>query len=154
MKKRKLIYIIGVCVVIMGVGLLNIFLLSVVRVSGVSMEPTLEDGSYVVIRKNVEYYRRDIVLAHDQTGEHIIKRVVGLGGDYVQITSNSVYVNGELFDCRENHENSEFVMDIYVPDNTVFLLGDNRKESTDSRTFGCLDIDRIVGVALVKTKEK
>lgn len=153
MKTRKFRCIIGLGIAVIGVALINIFLISVFRVSGVSMEPTLKDGSYVIVRKNVELQRGNLVLAYDQMGGCIVKRVVGLGGDYIQITSNSVHVNGELFDCRKNHKNSEFIMEIYVPENAVFLLGDNRTESTDSRMFGSIDISQIIGVALIKEKK-
>lgn len=149
MKKRKMFYLIFISLLIAVISVTNIFFLSVFRVTGVSMQPTLKNGSYVIVRKNAEIQRENIVLVYDQNGEYIIKRVIGLGGDHIQITKSSVHVNGNLIDCRENHKNSEFEMEIDVPDNTVFLLGDNRKESVDSRMFGCLSVDKIIGVVLI-----
>lgn len=78
-----------------------------------------------------------------------IKRVIGLPGERVQIKDNHVYINDELLD--EPYLKSDVVTtslngvytDIIVPEGTVFVLGDNRKGSTDSRRFGCIPKERL-----------
>ena len=78
-----------------------------------------------------------------------IKRVIGLPGEHVKIANNRVYINGELLDepylkkgTYTTWLDGAFV-DIVVPEGTVFLMGDNRMQSTDSRRFGCIPISKI-----------
>ena len=85
-----------------------------------------------------------------------IKRVIGLPGEHVQIKDNSVYINGEKLE--ENYL-QEYVItedlegnyiDVIVPENTVYVLGDNRGESTDSRRFGCIPVKKIESKAVFR----
>lgn len=83
-----------------------------------------------------------------------IKRVIGLPGDHIEIKDNSVYVNGEKL--NESYLDSGMpttseggcYTDIVVPDGHVYVLGDNRVNSKDSRFFGCIPIDKIEGKAV------
>lgn len=85
-----------------------------------------------------------------------IKRVIGLPGDHVQIKDGSVYVNDQKLE--ENYLQDYVVTtdldglytDIYVPENTVYVLGDNRAESTDSRRFGCIPVEKIESKAVLR----
>ncbi len=85
-----------------------------------------------------------------------IKRVIGLPGEHVEIKDGSVYINGEKL--QENYLQSYVVTepsggnyyDIIVPANTVFVLGDNRGASTDSRRFGCIPVDKIESKAVFR----
>lgn len=78
-----------------------------------------------------------------------IKRVIGLPGEHVQIQGGKVYINGK--ELEENYLQSDVTttsleggfVDLVVPENTVFVMGDNRAQSTDSRRFGCVPVDRI-----------
>lgn len=78
-----------------------------------------------------------------------IKRVIGLPGDHVQISNGKVYINGSKLD--ENYLKSTVITevegcpysDLIVPDNCVFVMGDNRSQSTDSRRFGCIPLEKI-----------
>lgn len=78
-----------------------------------------------------------------------IKRVIAVEGDRVQIKDGNVYVNGKKI--RENYlpegtiTNAIYYNDVIVPENCVYVLGDNRKESMDSRTFGCIPVEKIEG---------
>lgn len=77
-----------------------------------------------------------------------IKRIIGLPGDNIKITEqNELYVNGEKigFANREGYKTYLFV-DLIVPENSVYVLGDNRDESVDSRSFGCIPIKKIYSV--------
>lgn len=85
-----------------------------------------------------------------------IKRVIGLPGEHVQIKDGSVYINGEKL--QEDYLQSYVVttgleglfVDLIVPENTVYVLGDNRGESTDSRRFGCIPLEKIESKAVFR----
>ncbi|MFW5708607.1 MAG: signal peptidase I [Chloroflexota bacterium] len=131
-------------------------------VHGSSMEPNFEEGQYLIIsRLNYligEPHRGDIVVFNspeaDSGDPSLIKRVIGLPGDFVEIIETQVYINGELLDepyikeacnvrrCRDN--TWELGPDQY------FLMGDNRNVSQDSRSFGPVTRDHIIGEALFR----
>ena len=80
--------------------------------------------------------------------ESYIKRVIGLPGEHVKIENNKVYINGEELDEPYLSEDvittkSGVYYDLVVPEGTVFAMGDNRTQSTDSRSFGCIPIEKI-----------
>lgn len=85
-----------------------------------------------------------------------IKRVIGLPGDYIEIKNESVYVNGEQI--KEDYLDAGTVTDsanglftdIVVPDGYVYVLGDNREVSCDSRLFGCIPVEKIEGKAVFR----
>ena len=78
-----------------------------------------------------------------------IKRVIGVPGDHIVIENGNVYINGEL--QKEEYLQSGVIttngrgncLDVTVPDNSVFVMGDNRSQSTDSRCFGCIPLEKI-----------
>ena len=78
-----------------------------------------------------------------------IKRVIALPGEHIKIANNSVYINGEKLDepyLRESVITSSLegcYIDIVVPEGALFLMGDNRMQSKDSRSFGCIPIEKI-----------
>ena len=88
--------------------------------------------------------------------ESYIKRVIGLPGDHVQISDGKVYINGEEFDEPYLQDSVTTNMgkyafsDLVVPDNCVFVLGDNRNFSTDSRAFGCIPLEKIEGTVWIR----
>ena len=85
-----------------------------------------------------------------------IKRVIGLPGDHVQIKDGSVYLNGEKMqeDYLQDYVITEDLKgnftDIIVPENTVYVLGDNRGDSVDSRRFGCVPVEKIESKAVFR----
>ena len=78
-----------------------------------------------------------------------IKRVIGVPGDHIEIKEGKVFINGEeleepyLQSGIVTDENDGFCTDLVVPDNSVFVMGDNRSQSTDSRCFGCIPLEKI-----------
>lgn len=85
-----------------------------------------------------------------------IKRVIGLPGEHVEIKDGSVYINEQkleedyLQDYVVTTSLEGFYTDIIVPENTVFVMGDNRGESIDSRRFGCIPIEKIESKAVLR----
>jgi signal peptidase I len=127
------------------------FVIEPVRVRSDSMEPALRAGSLVLIEKITfdfrEPRRGDVVVTSDpRTGESIVKRVVAVAGDSVGIDDGTLTLNGkrvsEAYIDNDNMNGFYFGPDV-VPNGDVFLLGDNRDTSVDSRTFGPVSVDDI-----------
>ena len=135
--------------------LINVFVGQATRVDGQSMEPNLHTYQRLVVEK-ISYRfhgprRFDIVVLKlpDQGEELLIKRVVGLPGETVEIKDGRVYINNELLDepFTAEETRSRRYEKVIVPPLHVFVLGDNRNRSNDSRSFGPVPIDNIVGRA-------
>ena len=136
--------------------LVFLFFFRAVQVSGTSMEPTLMNGDKIILR-SIGYTpeRGDVVVVDGYTryGEPLVKRVIALGGDEVDIdlTTSDVYVNGERLE--EPYLGSmisslgDVTFPLIVPEGTLFVLGDNRRVSLDSRSskIGFIDSRDILG---------
>jgi signal peptidase I len=138
--------------------LVRSYVLEPVRVRSDSMAPALSPGAMLLIDKvtfhNRDPHRGEIVVAEDpRSGDSIIKRVVAVGGDSVGMEDGQLIVNGapvaESYIDNENMDGYYFGPDA-VPAGQVFLLGDNRDTSEDSRTFGPVDVGDVEGKVLVK----
>ncbi|WZL71819.1 signal peptidase I [Clostridiaceae bacterium 35-E11] len=132
-------------------------------VKGYSMYPTLHPYDYLIINK-IPYMmhepeKGDIVVfkSHLKTIEgrekDLIKRVVGVEGDTIKIKNGKVTVNGE--ELQEDYINGNYTsgdIEIVVPENMVFVMGDNRENSLDSRDerVGPVEIDTVRGKVLVR----
>ncbi len=126
-----------------------------IRVDGASMEPTLISGEYVIVSR-LSYrlgspQRGDIIVFHFPRNpkEEYIKRIIGLPGDVVEVKGGSVYVNGErmqesYLDVRMNYTGAWT-----VPAGQLFVLGDNRNNSSDSHDWGTVPMEYVVGKALL-----
>ena len=125
-------------------------------VGGESMEPQLENGDLVVYFRMVpEYQAGDVISIRVPSGDYYVKRVAAVGGDVVDLRGGEVYVNGApLKDDRargETLEESGAVIYPYkVRKGNVFVLGDNRMASMDSRAFGEVSRRQIRGRLLLK----
>lgn len=133
--------------------LINLLLAQPTRVHGLSMEPSLHSEQRLVVEK-ISYRlhgprRGDIVVfGVPQSDELLIKRVVGLPGEKVEIHDGMVYINGEpLQEPYLDQETRGRFGPITVPPLHVFVLGDNRSFSNDSRAFGAVPIADVVGRA-------
>jgi signal peptidase I len=126
-----------------------------VRVDGFSMLPTLEDGEFVLVSKinyqlgNVE--RGDIIVFHFPIDpeQELIKRVIGLPGDVVSVQNGAVAVNGQSLEETYIAAAPAFSGEWVVPDGHLFVLGDNRNDSSDSHSWGYLPFDKVVGKAVI-----
>lgn len=126
----------------------------VMKVVGTSMEPTLEDGQIAVAIKTTDFDQGDVV-AFYYNSKILIKRVIAQAGDYVNIDSDgNVYVNDIYVDEPYLSEKSFGECDItfpyQVPESRIFVMGDNRSTSIDSRSdeMGCIAEEFIVGKIL------
>ncbi|MBN1137349.1 MAG: signal peptidase I [Anaerolineae bacterium] len=135
--------------------LLNVFVGQATRVQGQSMEPNLHTDQRLVVEK-VSYRfhgprRGDVVVIRvpSQGEELLIKRVIGLPGETVEILNGQVYIDGQLLDepYTDGSTRQGRIGRVVVPALHVFVMGDNRDHSNDSRTFGPVPIENIVGRA-------
>ncbi len=139
---------------LIAITLVFIFLFRLVDVDGTSMETTLHDSERLVL-SCLPYTpeRGDIVVISQGTEkEPLIKRVIGLAGDTVSVSAESgeVYLNGEVLEEPYIHVSTATELmqgEVTVPEGMVFVMGDNRSAgcSLDSRTFGCVEEDRLIG---------
>jgi signal peptidase I len=142
-----------------GVGLLlalfaiRAWVVEPVRVRESSMLPTLHDGDALVIDRFTYHFREpevgEIVVAHiDATDTDVVKRVVAVGGDTIGIDDGDLILNGDVVDqsyANLAQMDGYFWGPITVPDGQVFLMGDNRLESNDSRSYGPVPVDAVEG---------
>jgi signal peptidase I len=126
-----------------------------IRVDGASMEPTLLSGEYVVVSR-LSYrlgspQRGDIIVFHFPRNpeEEYIKRVIGLPGDEVEVKSGSVYVNGELLEEGYLQVTTRYNGAWKVPEGQLFVLGDNRNNSSDSHDWGTVPMEYVIGKAVL-----
>jgi len=135
--------------------LLNVFVGQATRVQGQSMEPNLHTDQRLVVEK-VSYRfhgprRGDIVVIRvpSQGDELLIKRVIGLPGETVEVRDGHVYIDEQLLDepYTQGSTRSGRIARVIVPPLNIFVMGDNRDHSNDSRTFGPVPIENVVGRA-------
>ena len=152
--------------VVIFVGI-QTFIAQPYKVEGSSMEATLQGNSYLLIDKLTPrwaaYQRGDIVVFHPPpdfgpAGVPFVKRVIGLPGDHIELRDGDVLVNGAALDepyafadgvqprTEPLSETAEWV----VPAGELFLLGDHRNRSEDSRAFGPIEISEVVGRAWLR----
>jgi signal peptidase I len=135
----------------LGINLISARIL----VDGASMEPTLVTGERVIVNRLSYKFgtpqQGDIIVFHypRNPSEEYIKRVVGLPGDTVQVKNGSVYVNGLLLNESYLDVKTNYTGTWQVPDGQLFVLGDNRNNSSDSHDWGTVPMDYVVGKAIL-----
>lgn len=153
--KTKMGWLIWVlAAIIVGAALLRIFVLQPYAISSNSMEPTLVPGDKILVNRYAYQYgtpaRGDIVVfAYPKdTSRTFVKRVIAVEGETVELKGNQVYVNGALVQepYLKQGDHSPFEPET-IPAENIFVLGDNRRESGDSREWGVLPKSYIIGKA-------
>ncbi|MED4206085.1 signal peptidase I [Neobacillus mesonae] len=133
-------------------------------VEGESMMPTLQDGNKLVVNKLgyqvSDLQRFDVIVFHANAKEDFVKRVIGLPGDKVEYRDDQLYINGHRYNepfLSEYKQKSpgmkltgdfdlkEITGENAVPEGKLFVLGDNRLGSWDSRHFGFISVSQVVG---------
>ncbi len=165
--KDKIKELIPYIIIVIVVILIRTYLVTPVIVSGDSMYPTLKENEVLLLSKityRVSNIKRfDVVVINVNkdlpTGKKIktkiIKRVVGLPGEYVEYKDNILYIDGKELDNDYNFETKDFSLEdisIYkkIPEDKYLVLGDNRSVSADSRTIGLLSKKDISGKAIFR----
>lgn len=138
------------------------FFVRLIGVDGRSMVPTLQDGDRMLVLNSIlydDYKRGDIVVLRKESflNDPIVKRVIAVGGQTVDIDFNtgSVYIDGKLLqetyinELTFLEEGTEFPLT--VPEGSIFVMGDNRNHSSDSRDsrLGTVDTRYVIGKAVI-----
>lgn len=140
------------------------FFLSNYIVEGRSMMPTLQDGNKLVVNKLGyqigDLHRFDVIVFHANAKEDYVKRIIGLPGDKIVYRNDQLYINGHKYaepylnGYKQKTSGIKYTKDFTlkevtgeetVPAGKLFVLGDNRPESWDSRYFGFVSIHQVVG---------
>lgn len=152
-----MVYVAGVIILAI---VLNKFIIQKVEVDGPSMNTTLKTGQQLLVEKVTYYFsdpkQGDIVVFDSPIEEDslYIKRVIGVPGDKVQVKDGRIYLNGEEY---EDPQWTEPILkagvaedEVTVGENEYFVVGDNRNDSSDSRDFGVISKDSIMGEAVLR----
>lgn len=148
------------------ISLSNAFVISPATVIGQSMEPSYYEGQDIFMWHLTSNYERfDVVVLKTDNNEFYLKRIIGLPGDYIIIDHNVIKINGDVISQKFlendlgsievytycNISNDEFC-EFDVPQNSYFVMGDNREHSLDSRSdlLGFVHEDKLYGIVILK----
>lgn len=138
--------------------LIRSFVVQVYKVEGESMEPTLYTEERLLVNKFIYYFRLprpgEVIVLQDpgKPQRELIKRVVAVAGETVEVRKGILYVNGEPI--VENYKNTAFVSHaesgpVEIPAGHIYVMGDNRGRSFDSRAIGPIALDKVDGKAFL-----
>ncbi|SER05904.1 signal peptidase I [Gracilibacillus ureilyticus] len=157
-----------IIITVIVIVLIRMFIAVPIVVEGPSMLPTLEDNDRLIVDKISLVFqdpqRFDVVVFHATEKKDFIKRVIGLPGETIEYRDDQLFVNGEyveepyLQEVKRNLDPEatytvDFTLEdipggtMTVPDGHVFVLGDNRKNSTDSRHLGFIPLEQVTGIS-------
>lgn len=149
-------------------AIIRYFLFAPIVVDGLSMMPTLHDQDRMIVNKFSYQFgkpeRFDIIVFHAPENKDYIKRVIGLPGDSIEYRDDTLYINGEAYEEPYLEEYKKRVIDgpltepftleevigqETVPEGYLFVMGDNRRYSKDSRHIGAIPMEDVLGKASV-----
>lgn len=145
-----------------GIALfIRFFILNITLVEGSSMLPNFQDGDRLITQKVSLYFnppsQGDVVVikAPDNPSKNYIKRVIALGGDQVELLEGQLYINGQLREedfiaGAQTNASIQGHSQWTIPEGYIFVLGDNRGGSNDSRNFGPVDEKDVVGISVFR----
>lgn len=157
-KNVALTWVLPIVIAMIVTSALLKFVIFFPRVSGHSMDETYHDGEVVAFLRPLVYgvlRRGEIVCVDEGNGVRLIKRVVALPGETVQVADGILYINGEILEDYQGApiEDPGIAKDeIVLGDGEFFVLGDNRNHSSDSRVIGAVPSRFITGRAVVTRK--
>ncbi len=133
-------------IIIVIVVFIRTFIITPVKVNGSSMYPTLEGDEIMLLNKLGSIDRFDIVvLKLDGDDDNLIKRIIGMPGETVEIKENQIYINDELLEDPYGYGVTYNIDPVTLGSDEYFILGDNRNISLDSRVFGKIHESEIKG---------
>lgn len=143
--KEIIPYIIVVVVAI----IIRTFIVTPVQVDGESMYPTLYDNEILLLKKYDHSYERFDIVVFDYNNSKLVKRIIGLPGEYVEYKNNELYINNKKIDFKLDAYTYDFDLSELgfkqIPEDYYLVLGDNRTNSIDSRRIGLIPKENILG---------
>ena len=153
----------AILIAIVLVILIRMFIFKPFIVEGPSMQPNFHTGERLIVSEWIYHLRHpqrgEIIVFHAKDGRDFIKRVIALPGETIAIKDGQIYVNGTILDepyiqaaideykqLNGLEYNTDYIEET-VPANNVFVMGDNRVNSSDSRMIGTISYDKIIGRA-------
>lgn len=145
--------------IVLVFGIVRPFLVGMFAIPSASMVPTLLEGDQIVVNKFVYKFHpprfQDVIvfkapteICEEGCDEDYVKRVIGLPGDVIEVRDGRVFRNNEIVGEHYVEGTTDGDVPPYrIPDGTLFMMGDNRGNSFDSRDWGTLKIDRVIGQA-------
>lgn len=145
--------------VLVAIVLIPSFIISNTKVPTESMMPAINPGDYLIVSRLPYYYRDPIrgeIIVFKYNKDFLIKRIIAVPGDEIDIKENKVYINGELLDegayLQDSvktylYAGSKVDFPYVIPENYYFVMGDNRLNSKDSRVFGAISRSSIIAKA-------
>lgn len=151
-KKNLLIFIFIIVLILITEELLKNIVFEIVVTRGSSMEPTIAHGDHILINRlayrSMKPQRGDII-AFRVGWKILLKRIIGLPGDVIELKNNSLYCNGKLIKkCKHLQFSNKKMHSIKVWDRHLFVMGDNEEHSIDSRDFGTILFEDVIGKAV------
>ncbi|MCI9234306.1 MAG: signal peptidase I [Bacilli bacterium] len=142
--------------IIIAVLLVYLYVVSFQQVLGPSMQPNYREGEIYLLNKLkykiINPKRFEVIVLNNKKSKFMIKRVIGLPGEHIEYREDTLYVDGKI--VKEQFSKTlepdetlilEKNVDLVIPDNCYYVLGDNRVNSEDSRMFGCVEKKDIIG---------
>lgn len=155
----------SIMVAIVVVFIIRSFFFTPIVVDGESMSPTLQEEDRMIVTKIGEPKRFDIIVFQGPDGSNYIKRVIGLPGDRIECKNDVLYINGKAYNepyleeykkrliegtLTESFTLKETAVDSdTVPKDSLFVMGDNRRYSKDSRGIGVIPMEKVIGTTNV-----
>jgi len=181
MNRRKSVireYVEAIVIAVILAMFIRAFIIQAFKIPSGSMESTLLIGDHILVNKFIygitipfthkkffqwkQPQREDVIVFVYPVDESkdFIKRVIGIGGDRIEIKEKKIFINGQLYNdphahYQESNPSSSYIQSrdnlgpIMVPKNTLFVMGDNRNRSYDSRFWGFVSLDRVKGKAFI-----
>lgn len=126
--------------------IIRTYIATPVRVDGNSMRKTLADGDILLLYKMAKFERNDIIVLDEKEDEEIIiKRIIALPGETIKIQNGKIYINDKEYNDEFAYGDTSDYEQVTLGENEYFILGDNRLISKDSRYFGTITEDEIIG---------
>lgn len=137
-----------VIVVVLAI-LIRTFIITPVQVDGESMYPTLDDNQILLLKKYDHSYERFDIVVFNYNNSKLVKRIIGLPGEYVEYKNNELYINNQKLDFKVDAYTYDFELSELgfkeIPEDYYLVLGDNRTNSIDSRRIGLVPKENILG---------
>lgn len=136
-------------IILISVIIIRTFIVTPVIVNGESMYDTLKDKDILLLKKYDKKYDRNEIIVFNYNNSKLVKRIIGLPGEYVSYKNGKLYINGEEFQDNFSYLTYDFELSDLgykvIPEGYYFVLGDNRTRSSDSRMIGLIKKEDILG---------